>query len=82
MSNCKRCVELEDANNLLLSKLAAIERLTVPKEKQLIQFAEDAVDETMPWNRPIKPKKSPLAEGDDSLDRFVPPKPGDKPVEF
>lgn len=78
MSNCKRCVELEAVNSRLLAQLAHIERLTVPKEKQLIQFAEDAVDETMPWEKPIKPKKSPLAEGDESLDRFVPPKPGEE----
>lgn len=73
---------MEVANRLLLSKLAAIERLTVPKEKQLIQFAEDAVDDVLPWDKPIKPKKSPLDEGDESLDRFVPPKPGDDEVEF
>jgi hypothetical protein len=76
---------LEAVNSRLLAQLAHIERLTVPKEKQLIQFAEDAVDDVLPWdmfNAKPKAKKSPLQEGDESLDNIVLPKPGDKPVEF
>lgn len=86
MPRCERCLELEQDNILLLSKLAAIERMTVPKERQLIQFAPEPVaeKELMPWDT-VKAKPSraeSMRLGDESIDNIVLPKPGDPPLEF
>jgi transposase len=81
---CQWCAELEAQNAALISKLAHIERMVVPKAKQLIQFAdaEDTVDGDMPWDT-VKPTRAEsMRIGDESIDNIKLPKPGEPEVPF
>jgi hypothetical protein len=81
---CSRCAVLEAQNAELILKLAHIERMVVPKAKQLIQFADEPVAEVLPWDTvKAKPTRAEsMRIGDESIDNIKLPKPGDEPIQF